>query len=54
MAGDSSRREAPTRRDYVKYGGAIVGGGLLAGCAGQSQSGSTQTETNDTTETDAS
>ncbi|WP_435064009.1 ABC transporter substrate-binding protein [Halobaculum sp. EA56] len=27
---------APTRRDYVKYGGAVVGGGLLAGCTGGS------------------
>jgi len=35
----------PTRRDYVKYGGAVIGGGLLAGCAGQSDSGSTPTET---------
>ncbi|QLH77223.1 ABC transporter substrate-binding protein [Halosimplex rubrum] len=25
--------EAPTRREYVKYGGAIVAGSLLAGCA---------------------
>jgi len=25
---------APTRRDYVKYGGAVIGGGLLAGCTG--------------------
>ncbi|WP_424000408.1 ABC transporter substrate-binding protein [Haloarcula salina] len=24
---------SPTRRDYIKYGGAVVGGGLLAGCA---------------------
>ncbi len=26
--------EGPTRRDYLKYGGALVGGGLVAGCAG--------------------
>jgi len=25
---------APTRRDCLTYGGAVVGGGLLAGCAG--------------------
>ncbi|MDZ5812753.1 ABC transporter substrate-binding protein [Halorubrum sp. AD140] len=31
---DTIRREAPTRRDYVKYGGTVVGGGLLAGCTG--------------------
>jgi len=41
---DTSRRAASTRREYVKYGGAVIGGGLLAGCASQSDSGSTQTE----------
>jgi ABC-type Fe3+-hydroxamate transport system substrate-binding protein len=43
---NTTTTEEPTRRDYVKYGGAIVGGGLLAGCAGQSESdsGSTPTE----------
>jgi len=41
----TSTTEAPTRREYVKYGGAVVGGSLLAGCAGQSDSGSTPTET---------
>ncbi|WP_423998581.1 ABC transporter substrate-binding protein [Haloarcula salina] len=45
MADNSSSHEAPTRREYMKYGGAIVGGGLLSGCAGQSNSGSTPTET---------
>ena len=34
----------PTRREYVKYGGAIIGGGLLAGCSGQSNGGSGSTE----------
>ncbi|WP_435116531.1 ABC transporter substrate-binding protein [Halolamina sp. C58] len=34
MADEKSRDVAPTRRDYVKYGGAVVGGGLLAGCTG--------------------
>ena len=43
---DTIRQGAPTRREYVKYGGAVVGGGLLAGCAGQSDSESTPTETN--------
>ena len=41
MAGDASEREAPTRRDYVKYGGAVIGGGLLAGCTGESSPGGT-------------
>ncbi len=27
-------RSEPTRRDYVKCGGTVLGGGLLAGCAG--------------------
>jgi len=45
MADDSSGQETPTRRDYMKYGGAVVGGSLLAGCAGQSDSGSTPNET---------
>ena len=35
---DTNTTEAPTRRDTIKYGGAVVGGGLLAGCAGQSDS----------------
>ncbi|KOX92434.1 Fe3+-hydroxamate ABC transporter substrate-binding protein [Haloarcula rubripromontorii] len=45
MADNSSGHEAPTRRKYMKFGGAVLGGGLLAGCAGQSDSGSTPTET---------
>jgi len=34
------RHEAPTRRETIKYGGAVVSGGLLAGCTGQSGDGS--------------
>ncbi|WP_440767318.1 ABC transporter substrate-binding protein [Natronorubrum sp. DTA7] len=34
MSRDDARHEAPTRRDYMKYGGAVVGGGLFAGCTG--------------------
>lgn len=26
-------RQRPTRRDYVKYSGTVIGGGLLAGCS---------------------
>ena len=33
--------EALTRRDTIKYGGAVVGGGLLAGCTDSSESDST-------------
>ncbi len=45
MADDPNHHGAPTRRDYMKYGGAVVGGGLLAGCSGQSDSGSTPEST---------
>jgi len=44
--------EAPTRRDYMKYGGAVVGGGLLAGCAGDSDTSNTPTSGDKATETD--
>lgn len=32
MVDDAVKHEVPTRRDYVRYGGAVIGGGLLAGC----------------------
>lgn len=35
MGDESTAREAPTRRDYLTYGGAVVGGGLLAGCTSE-------------------
>jgi iron complex transport system substrate-binding protein len=58
MRDDSSGQEAPTRRDYLTYGGAVVGGGLLAGCTGQSGSESapeaTATDRATTTETETS
>ncbi|GAB3665853.1 ABC transporter substrate-binding protein [Halopiger thermotolerans] len=40
MAEDDTVSEAPTRRDYVKYGGAVITGGVLAGCAGDDTSAS--------------
>jgi len=40
---DSDRVETPTRRDYLKGGGALLGGGLLAGCLGGSDSESPET-----------
>lgn len=52
MSDDDAIHEAPTRRDYVKYGGAVVGGGLLAGCTGDSDSGATPTETQTNTSAD--
>ncbi|WP_459190668.1 ABC transporter substrate-binding protein [Halosimplex sp. J119] len=62
---NTNATETPTRRGYIKYGGAVIGGGLLAGCAGESGSdgesdggGSTDTPTETvtatTTETNAS
>ena len=45
MSDDDIAHEAPTRREYVKYGGAFIGGGLLAGCTGQSDTGGTPTAT---------
>nr|WP_229727385.1 ABC transporter substrate-binding protein [Haloarcula argentinensis] len=44
MADDSSAHEEPTRRDYLTYGGAIIGSGLFAGCSSTSQSTSSSTE----------
>ncbi|MDS0279750.1 ABC transporter substrate-binding protein [Halomicroarcula sp. S1AR25-4] len=44
MADDATEHEAPTRREYVKYGGAVITGGALAGCTGRSDSRSTPTE----------
>jgi iron complex transport system substrate-binding protein len=37
-----------TRREYVKYGGAVLGAGLLAGCTGDTESGSDSTPTGGT------
>ena len=44
MSRDDTNHKSPTRRDYMKYGGAVIGGGLLAGCAGQSDSRSAPSE----------
>jgi ABC-type Fe3+-hydroxamate transport system substrate-binding protein len=52
MANDDNGN-APTRRDYMKYGGAVVGGSLLAGCAGDTDADSTATQTASATETEA-
>ncbi|QLG28068.1 ABC transporter substrate-binding protein [Halorarum halophilum] len=45
MARDIQEREAPTRREYVKYGGALLGGTVLAGCTGDTGSESEPTGT---------
>ncbi|MFD1600609.1 ABC transporter substrate-binding protein [Halobellus rarus] len=44
--------EVPTRRDVVKGGGALIGGGLLAGCADTASNGPTRTETMSETNTE--
>jgi len=54
MSNEDATHEAPTRREYVKYGGAVAVGGMLAGCAGQSDSGSGDTPEQTETETDSS
>ncbi len=43
MPRDEDAPQGPTRRDYLTYGGAVVGGGLFAGCLGNSGSGSGST-----------
>ncbi|MFA1611802.1 ABC transporter substrate-binding protein [Halobellus rubicundus] len=44
MSDDSDGQAAPTRREYVKFGGAVIGGGLLAGCTGGSGTEPTPSE----------
>jgi ABC-type Fe3+-hydroxamate transport system substrate-binding protein len=39
MSDDADATDVPTRREYLKYGGAVVGGGLLAGCLGSDGAG---------------
>jgi iron complex transport system substrate-binding protein len=45
MGDDPTNCGTPTRRDLVKYGSAVVGGSLLAGCASQSEPTTTADET---------
>jgi ABC-type Fe3+-hydroxamate transport system substrate-binding protein len=40
MPSDDTSDGRPTRREYVKYGGAVLGGGLFAGCTASSGSDS--------------
>ncbi|GGN22161.1 ABC transporter substrate-binding protein [Halarchaeum nitratireducens] len=53
MADDDAEHEAPTRREYVTYGGAVVGGGLLAGCSGGGGMDETTTTVGGDTTTEA-
>ena len=61
MSSDDATGGVPTRREYVKYGGAVVGAGLLAGCAGgpdgelpsNATAGETSSDGSETNATDA-
>jgi iron complex transport system substrate-binding protein len=55
MGNDPSGSVAPTRREYVKFGSAILSGSLIAGCSGDGGNGDgdpTATETETATEAD--
>ncbi|MFB6235002.1 MAG: ABC transporter substrate-binding protein [Halopenitus sp.] len=56
MGDHNGSQKVPTRRDVLKYGGAVAGSGLLAGCAGVfgSDTESTPTETSTEEPTDTS
>jgi len=45
MSEEDTTRGTPTRRDAIKYGGAIIAGGVLAGCAGGGGGGGDATAT---------
>ncbi|MCG1003206.1 MULTISPECIES: ABC transporter substrate-binding protein [Halobacterium] len=45
MVRDEHTDKIPTRRDFVKGGGALLGGGLLAGCLGGTDGGADPTDT---------
>ncbi|RKD93276.1 ABC transporter substrate-binding protein [Halopiger aswanensis] len=47
MERNYATQDAATRRDWIKYGGAVVTGGLFAGCAGWNGSDSTSESTTD-------
>jgi iron complex transport system substrate-binding protein len=51
MSRDSRSPDAPTRRKYLKYGGAVIGGGLFAGCTGNADSEAGEETTTASTET---
>jgi iron complex transport system substrate-binding protein len=51
MRDSTPERDGPTRRDYLGYGSAVLGAGLLAGCAGRGGSESTPDDAADETAT---
>jgi len=52
MTHDGIARESRTRRDYLASAGAVVAGGLLAGCSSQSEAGTPTDETTPTATAD--
>ena len=48
MANDGQSGRESTRREYLQYGGAVVAGGLLAGCTGGGSETTTESETETT------
>ncbi|MEY7849961.1 ABC transporter substrate-binding protein [Natrarchaeobius sp. A-rgal3] len=52
MANESVTCKPQTRRDCVKYGGAIVGGSLLAGCTGDGDGDEERTAATESSSTD--
>ncbi len=54
MGSDSTEHETPTRRDYLKYSGALAGGGMLAGCSSiNSSPAETATDSTNSNATDS-
>jgi ABC-type Fe3+-hydroxamate transport system substrate-binding protein len=53
MDDDTAEHDASTRRAYLKGGGALLGGGLLAGCLGGTDTGDGSTAATTTTGTTA-
>ncbi|GCF15132.1 hypothetical protein Harman_30670 [Haloarcula mannanilytica] len=51
MSDNDRTADARTRRAYLKYGGAVISGGLLAGCTGGADSQSTPATTDSDTPT---
>ncbi|WP_207592445.1 ABC transporter substrate-binding protein [Halomontanus rarus] len=54
MDDDSTESDGPTRRTYMRYCEAVVGGGLLAGCTSNSETTPSPTESETNSSTDAS
>ncbi|WP_049971716.1 ABC transporter substrate-binding protein [Haladaptatus cibarius] len=54
MVRDTINHEAPTRREYVKYGGAVLGGSFLAGCTSDSGTEATSATTDTAASNDQS